>query len=78
MPDEDEEIDEDAKANTFEGYAEAFTIFAKYSKKKFSICAEHDEIFAAHDIVGKVSKKDLKRLAQLGWTAEDGSFHRFV
>ncbi len=67
--------------DSFEGYAEAFLIFAKYApKKNFSVVAEHDEIFAAHDIVGKVSKEDLKRLEELGWTVEDKDcgFHKNV
>ena len=63
---------------TFAEYAEAFTIFAKYSDEKFAVCAEHDEIFA-HVDPEMVSDEDKKRLKELGWNPnDDDGFSKFV
>ena len=65
--------------NTFAGFAEAFTIFAKYSEDLFPVCVEHDEIFAYLDFE-VVSKEDCERLYELGWEPNNdvGGFIKFV
>lgn len=65
---------------TWAGFAEAFSIFAKYGDGLYRVCAEHDEIFAGPDDVRLVSQEDTERLAFLGWKpAEDvGGFRTFT
>lgn len=60
-------------------WAEAFTIFAKYTGDFCPIAAEHDIIYAGPDI-DKVSEADKNRLIELGWRIDEDteSFARFV
>ena len=62
---------------TYEGWAEVFTIFARYCANSQVRC-EHDQIWAGPD-PGEVSELDRARLEQLGWTASsEGGFTRYV
>lgn len=58
-------------ANKWTGYAEAFTIFAKYAHTEGAdpVTAGHDEIYAgpSPDVV---SPADRCRLSELGWRAD--------
>lgn len=60
-------------------WAEAFTIFAKYTGDNWlDIAAEHDSIWAGPD-AERVSDEDKKRLDALGWTpADEGGFQHYV
>jgi hypothetical protein len=82
MSDEDDEeigVKTDPKSHEFAGYIEAFTILLKYGNGQGSIRAEHDEIYAGGDEEKEVSKKDVIRLAELGWhKCSEGGFQKFV
>lgn len=60
-------------------WAEAFTIFAKYSDGADHVAAEHDEVFAGPD-PDVVSSEDVARLEALGWRADAklGCFGKFT
>lgn len=66
--------------SSYKGFAEAFTIFAKYCDEKVcQVFAEHDEIFATN--VDGVSEEDRKRLKELGWERFEqgnGGFKKIV
>ena len=65
---------------SWEAWAEAFLIFAKYEPHKFgNISAEYDVIYAGPD-PEKVSDEDKARLEQLGWSVEDeySCFYQFT
>lgn len=69
-----------AKLPTYADYAEAFTIMAKYATNDYaSVAVEHDIIYAGHD-VESVTREDLERLEELGWTIDDDleCFYHFV
>lgn len=62
---------------SYEGWAEVFTIFAKYVANAQVAC-EHDQIWAGPD-ADQVSAADCQRLEELGWTlSAEGGFTRFV
>lgn len=67
------------KSFTYEGWAEAFTIFAKCAPEvSHGVCAEHDEVLAGPDSE-YVSNEDILRLAALGWHANtEGGFRKFT
>lgn len=73
-------MSDEIDGSSLKGLAEAFQIMAKYGKSGGNICAEHDEIWAGHDIeIDEVSSDDLKRLKELGWKpSEEGGFHKYV
>jgi len=56
--------------STYSEWAEAFTIFAKYGDENRAVVAEHDEIWAGHDIEN-MSPSDAKRLKALRWEYDD-------
>lgn len=58
---------------SFEQWAEAMSIFAKYSSECFALGSEHDIIHAYYvgeDIIE--GSEDYKRLKELGWDCDDG------
>ena len=57
--------------NTFAGYAEAFTIFAKYSPGTYLMAGQHDQIFAAPGFSEVISEEDRARLKELGWRIDE-------
>jgi hypothetical protein len=62
---------------SYEGWAEAFTIFAKYLANAQVAC-EHDQIWAGPD-ADIVSEEDQKRLEDLLWyPSDEGGFTRFT
>lgn len=74
---EDEEDDPNhgsaKESHKWAGWAEAFTIFAKYSKDENGfdhVAGEHDEIFAGPN-PEIVSAEDKARLSALGWSADN-------
>ena len=60
-------------------FAEAFTIFARYDDKAYSVQPAHDEIFAGPN-PDVVSAEDRARLEELGWMVDEESecFHIFT
>ena len=73
--DEEEEPSEEEQENhasakesrKYVGWAEAFTIFAKYAEGDIDgVCAEHDEVYAGPS-PSVVSDEDKRRLEALGW-----------
>lgn len=51
---------------TFQAWAEAFAIFAKYEPESIAhVAAEHDIIYAGPEV--EVSPEDKARLEELGW-----------
>ena len=57
--------------NTFEAWAEVFTIFAKYQKgKPANVTVEYDTIWSGPDNDIEVTDDDKKRLKELGWDYE--------
>lgn len=71
----------DPKSHLWAGYAEAFSIFARYSPPDSSVddvCAIHDELLAGPD-VGVVSEADKARLKKLGWSpCREGGWRKFT
>jgi hypothetical protein len=65
---------------TFEAWAEAFTIFAKYNQGKHAcVSAAHDELWAGPKDCAAVSDEDKARLKELGWDyTDDFGFHKTV
>lgn len=75
-------MSEDPNYHKYAGWAEAFTIFAKYADHEEDVnhvAVEHDEIFAGPDIK-QVPVEDRKRLEALGWTYDKSvdCWHRFT
>ena len=62
---------------TYAGYAESFTILAKYSEETYQVNAEHDVIYAGPGMVEKVSEDDKARLKELGWRINE-EYHCFT
>ena len=60
--------------------SEAFLIMSKYDDGSYSLCTEHDEIWAGHDIeIKSVSEEDMNKLEELGWSpSAEGGFYRYV
>jgi len=56
--------------STYSEWAEAFTIFAKYSDENHPLVAEHDEIYAGHNIK-QMSPQDAVLLVALGWIYDE-------
>lgn len=71
-------IDLDEKRNKYEGWIEAFTIFAKYEADA-EMAAEHDILYLGPD-PEVVSEEDIDRLFALGFRpSENGEcFYHFV
>lgn len=72
----------DPRSGTYEGWAAAFTIFAKYSGKDGHIdstAAEHDAVYAGPD-PEIVSAEDKLALLRLGWCKDDETicFRKFT
>lgn len=55
---------------TYAAWAEAFTIFAKYSSEFYQISAEHDIVYAGPD-PAVVSEEDKTRLEALNWHIDE-------
>lgn len=76
-----DDVDLITESHMYVGYAEAFTIFAKYTKadEPDCICASHDRVTAGPYDTDVVSDDDKYRLAQLGWRVDsDGGFYKFT
>ncbi len=60
---------------------QGLNIMAKYCED-VEIAADHDEIWAGphdSDAIEHMSEEDLRELARLGWSIDDGdSFHHFT
>lgn len=54
-------------------------ILRKYTRDKFSVCAEHDKIFAGHDVEeADVSSEDKAALEEAGWNKVSEGWRVFV
>lgn len=64
---------------TYEKWARAFTIFAKYDPEdEHDVSAEHDVVYAGSD-PAQVSDEDKTELETLGWRAcEFDCFRKYV
>jgi len=69
----------DPFARTYAGWAEAFSIFARYPDDEPGVAVERDKILAGPD-PNIVSLPDLARLLALGWYSDDTleCFYRLV
>ena len=64
---------------TYNGWAQAFLIFAKYEPKGIAVSVGYDVIYAG-PAPANVSDEDKKELERYGWHGEDiyGCFRRFT
>jgi hypothetical protein len=72
------ETQDNTNRNKWRGYAEAFTVFAKYSTSSYDhVAGEHDIIYAGPD-PSVVSDEDKATLESLGWHIDTSldSFYR--
>jgi len=59
-----------------EEFAEGLKILAKYDSDGFSVCAEHDVVYAGPGDADEVDPEDADRLQELGWHI-DSDVHRW-
>ena len=55
-------------------------ILNKYAEKEVSVSSEHDEIFAGleEEESEKMSEEDIRRMFEIGWMIDEGSFAVFT
>jgi hypothetical protein len=57
---------------------EGLTILEVYVPGQFSVCAEHDVIYAGPDRASDVMEVDAKKLKTLGWLIDSQNSGRWV